>query len=209
MCTCVLEPKKVPRSVVGKNFNFVDVFDFSKSFRFRKGFEYHLIFTPGQLKHKKITYFDGQCAHVWIEPKRFPGQRWMKTSIFLFRNFFENEENHHIFAPGQLKYKNSLIWMDKVYMCELIQKGPHVCSGRKLQFCWFLEKFSKMKENIHIFTPGQLKYKNSLIWMEKGAHVWIDPKRSPGPCERKLELFRFFGKFLKLKRIIIFSLQDN
>ena len=28
---------------------------------------------------------------------------------FQFSRFFENEENHYIFIPGQLKYESSLI----------------------------------------------------------------------------------------------------
>ena len=47
----------------------------------------------------------------------------------IFQKLFENEENHHSFTPGQLNYKNSLIWMENVHMCELSQKGPQVRSG--------------------------------------------------------------------------------
>ena len=40
----------------------------------------------------------------------------------IFWKVFENEENHHIFTPGQQKYKIPLIWMKTVHMCELSQK---------------------------------------------------------------------------------------
>ena len=46
--------------------------------------------------------------------------RWAKTSIFsIFWKVFENEENPHILTPGQMKYTNSLIWMENGHMSEL------------------------------------------------------------------------------------------
>ena len=57
------------------------------------------------------------------------GPRWAKTSIFsIFRKVFKNEENHHILTSGQLKYKNSLIWMKNVQKCELSKKCPQFCT---------------------------------------------------------------------------------
>ena len=45
-----------------------------------------------------------------LSQKGAPVSWWAKTSIFLiFRKVFKNEENHHIFTPGKLKYKSSLI----------------------------------------------------------------------------------------------------
>ena len=38
-----------------------------------------------------------------------------------------------MFTPGELKYKNSLIWMKNMPICELSQKGLQVHAGRKLQ----------------------------------------------------------------------------
>ena len=74
---------------------------------------------------------------------------WEKTSILLiFWKVFEIEENHNIFTLGQLKYKNSLIWMENVLMCEFSQKGPLVQCGRKLELFRFFEKFLKMKKII-------------------------------------------------------------
>ena len=87
-------------------------------------------------------------------------------NFFDFSKNFQNEENHHIFTPGQLKYKNSLIWMENVHMCELSQKGPQLRSGRKRQPFFIFQNVFENEENCHIFTPGQLKYKNSLIWIE-------------------------------------------
>ena len=123
---------------------------------------------------------------------------------------FKNEENHHIFTPGQLKHKNSLNWMKNVHMCELRQKIPQVHGGRKLQFFWFFEKFSKMKKII-IFPSRTSKIKKKITHLdEKCAHVWIEPIRSHGPQWAKTSIFfLFFEKFLKMKKIIIFSLQDN
>ena len=60
-------------------------------------------------------------------------KKGLKTSICSnFGKVFKNEENHHILTPGQLKYKNSLIWMENMHTCVLSQKGSQVCTGRKL-----------------------------------------------------------------------------
>ena len=78
-----------------------------------------------------------------------PGLRWAKSSIFsIFLKVFKIEENHHIFNPVQLKYKNSTIWMKNGHLCELSKKGPQVRGGRKLQFFRFVEKLSKLKKII-------------------------------------------------------------
>ena len=53
--------------------------------------------------------------------------------FFIFWNVSKNEEKHHIVISGQLKYKNSLIWMKNVHICELSKKCRHVHSWRKLQ----------------------------------------------------------------------------
>ena len=57
--------------------------------------------------------------------KKVPWSAVGENFIFfsIFWKVFENEENHHIFTPGQLKYKIPLIWMKTVHMCELSQKG--------------------------------------------------------------------------------------
>ena len=59
-------------------------------------------------------------VHEWIEPKKFPVRSGRKLQCF---RFFENEENPHILTPGQLKYTNSLIWMENGHMSELNQKS--------------------------------------------------------------------------------------
>ena len=99
------------------------------------------------------------------------------------------------FTPGQLKYMNSLIWMEKVHMCELSQKGPHVRDGRKLQLFWFFQKDFENEENHHIFTPGQLKYKNSLIWMENVHMCELGQKGPQVRGVQNLQFFRFFEIF--------------
>ena len=59
-----------------------------------------------------------------LSQKSSPGPRWTKTSIFsIFWEVFENEENPHILTPGQLKYTNSLVWMENGHMSELSQKS--------------------------------------------------------------------------------------
>ena len=59
-----------------------------------------------------------------LSQKSSPGPRRAKTSIFsIFLKVFKNEENPHILNPGQLKYTNSLIWMENGHMSELNQKS--------------------------------------------------------------------------------------
>ena len=59
-----------------------------------------------------------------LSKKSSLGPRWAKTSIFsIFWNVFENEENPDILTPAELKYINSLIWMENRHMSELNQKS--------------------------------------------------------------------------------------
>ena len=111
-----------------------------------------------------------------------------KTSICsIFRKVFENEENHQNLTSGQLKYKNSLIWMKSVHMCEMSEKGLQDRGGQKLQV---FRKGSENEENHHNLTSGQLKYKNSLIWM-KSVHMCEMSEKGPqGRGGQKLQFFR-------------------
>ena len=96
------------------------------------------------------------------------GPGWGKTSIFsIFQKVFKPEGKHCIFTSGQLKYQNSLIWMNKEPKSEMHKKCPLGWGGEKLQFFQFFKKLKKPEGKHHIFTLGQLKYQNSLIWMEK------------------------------------------
>ena len=101
--------------------------------------------------------------------------------------------------------------MENLHMCELSQKGPQVRGGENFNFffLFFFSKVFEIEENRHILTPGQLKYKKFPHLDGKCAHVWTDPKMSPSPRGRKLHFFLFFEKFSKMKKIIIFSLQDS
>ena len=115
------------------------------------------------------------------------GPRWAKTSIFsIFLNVFKIEENHHIFTPVQLKYKNSHIWMKNEHLCELSQKIPRW--AKTSIFSIFLNVF-KIEENHHIFTPVQLKYKNSHIWMKNEHLCELSQK---GPRWVKTSIFSIF-----------------
>ena len=62
-----------------------------------------------------------------------------------FRKVCENEENHHNLTSGQLRYKNSLIWMKSGHKCEIREKGPQGRGGENLQF--FRQNFRKVCEN--------------------------------------------------------------
>ena len=139
-----------------------------------------------------------------LSHKKFPIRGEQKLQFFLF---FENEVNPHILTPGQLKYINSLIWIENGYMSELSQKSsPAPWSAKTSIFSIFWKVFEN-EENPHILTPEQLNYTNLLIWMENGNMSELSQKSSPDP--RKLQFFGFFEKFSKMKKILIFSLQDN
>ena len=161
---------------------------------------------------------------------------WSKTSIFsILCKFFKNEENHHIFTLGQLKHKNSLVWMKTVHMCELNQKGPQVRGGRKLQFFTLrkhaysnilkisLPKIESFPIKIWYFSyfcrSGSNEYPQSMFLSRNINNVY--------PCQHQFYYIKgvgfkgiriikvcfrdeiFFKKLLKMKKIIILSLQDN
>ena len=117
-----------------------------------------------------------------LSQKSSPGPRCEKTSIFsIFWKVFENEENPHILTPGQLNYTNTLIWMENGHMSELNKKsspGPRWAKTSIFSIFW---KIFENEENPHILTPGQLKYTNTLIWMENGHMSELNQKSSPGP----------------------------
>ena len=76
--------------------------------------------------------------------KRVPRAGVGKTSIFsIFRKVLESEENHHNLTSGQLKYKNSLIWMENVQKCEMSKKGPQGRGGRKSSIFSIFRKVSR------------------------------------------------------------------
>ena len=80
-----------------------------------------------------------------LSQKSPPGPLWAKTSIFsILWKGLENEENPYILTPGQLKYTNSLIWMENGDMSELSQKKiPRSVLGKNLKFFNFLKSFRK------------------------------------------------------------------
>ena len=93
-----------------------------------------------------------KSVHKCEMSEKGPQGGWGKSSIFsIFRKVSENEENHHNLTSGQLKYKNSLIWMKSVHKCEMSEKGPQGRGGENLQFFRFFEKFPKMKKIIIIW----------------------------------------------------------
>ena len=141
---------------------------FEKSFwNWRK----HLVFASEQLKSKKFTHLQENCAHVWIEPK-------MSTEKV-------REKSRECHKP-QLKYKNSLIWMKNKHMCELSKKCQQVHSP----FFRFFWKVFEIEENHHFFSSTHQKYKNSLIW-RKNVHMCELSKK----CQQvHSPFFRFFLK---------------
>ena len=126
-----------------------------------------------------------------------------------FLEVLENEENPHILTPGQLKYTNSLIWIENGHMSELSQKStPDPWWAKTLIYSIFW-KVLENEENPHILTPGQLKYTNSLIWMENGHMSELSQKSSPGPQWAKTSIFSIFWKVFENGENPKYSLQDN
>ena len=128
--------------------------------------------------------------------KKVPQVR-VGRKLQFFRKIFENEENPHIVTPGQLKYTNSLIWMENDHMSKLSQKsspGPRWAKTSIFSIFW---KGLENEENPHILTPGQLKYTNSLIWMENGHMSGLSQKSSPGSRRAKTSIFLIFRKIFE------------
>ena len=133
-----------------------------------------------------------------LSQKCSPGPWWAKTSIFsIFWEDSENEKNSHILTPGQLKYTNSLIWMENGHMSELSQKSSHGERWAKTSIFSIFSKDLENEENPHILTPGQLLYTNSLIWMENEHMSELSQKCSPGPRWAKTSIFSIFWKVLE------------
>ena len=138
------------------------------------------------------------------------GRGWGKSSIFsIFWKVCENEENHHNLTSGQLRYKNSLIWMKSGHKCETSEKGPQGRGGGNLPIFSIFRKVCENEENHHNLTSGQLRYKNSLIWMKSGHKCEMSEKGPQGRGGGNLQFFWFFEKFAKMKKIIIIWHQDN
>ena len=93
--------------------------------------------------------------------------------------------------------------MKSGHKCEMSEKGPQGRGEGNLQFFRFFEKFEKNKENHNNLTSGQLRYKNSLIWMKSGHKCEMSEKGPQGRDGGNLQFFRFFEKFAKINKIII------
>ena len=124
---------------------------------------------------------------------------WGNLPIFsIFRKVCENEENHHNLTSGQLRYKNSLIWMKSGHKCEMSEKGRPLW-GKSSIFLSY-QKVCENEENHHNLTSGQLRYKNSLIWMKSGHKCETCEKGPQGRGGGNLQFFRVFEKFAKMKK---------
>ena len=93
--------------------------------------------------------------------------------------------------------------MKSGHKCEIREKGPQGRGGENLQFFRLLRKVCENEENHHNLTSGQLRYKNSLIWMKSGHKCEIREKGPQGRGGENLQFFRLFEKFAKMKKIII------
>ena len=168
--------------------------------------EYPHILTTGQLKYTNSLIWMENGHMSELSQKSSPSPRWAKISIFsIFWKVFENEENPSILTPGQLKYTNSFIWMENGHMTELSLK---ISSNPRWAKTWICSIFLKVFENEeypHILTPGQLKYTNSLIWMQNGHMSELSQKSSPGPQWAKISIFSIFLKSFQEWRISSYS----
>ena len=127
-----------------------------------------------------------------LSQKCSPGPRWAKTSIFsILWKGLENEENPHILTPEQLKYTNSLIWMENGHVSELRRKSSPGLWWAKTSIFTIFWKVFENEENPHILPPGQLKYTNSLIWMENGHMSELSQKSSPSAVGENFNFFDF------------------
>ena len=106
-------------------------------------------------------------------------------------------------------YRNSLIRMENGHMSELSQTSSRCPWWAKTSIFLIFWKVLENEENPHILTPGQLKYTNSLIWMENGYMSELSQKSSPGRQWAKTSIFSIFWKVFENEENPKFSIQDN
>ena len=90
-----------------------------------------------------------------------------------------------------------------------VKKVPRSAVDENFNFFDFSKNFQN-EENHHIFTPGQLKYTKFTHLDGKMCTCVNWAKKVPSSeVGENDNLFLFFKTFSKMKKIIIFSLQDN
>ena len=126
-------------------------------------------------------------------PKVRGGRKLQFFSIFL--RVFENEGNPHILTPGQLKYTNSLIWIENGHVSELSKKtSPGLRWAKTSIFSIFLESFRKWRKSSNFHSRTTKMYKFTHL-DGKWAHEWIEPKKFPKSTVGEIfNFFRFFWK---------------
>ena len=82
--------------------------------------------------------------------------------------------------------------MENGHMTELSLKISPNPLWAKTWICSIFLKVVENEEYPHILTPGQVKYTNSLIWMENGHMSELSQKSSPGPRWAKTWIFSIF-----------------
>ena len=143
--------------------------------------ENHHNLTSGQLWYKNSLIWMKSGHKCETSEKGPQGRGGGNLPIFsIFRKVCENKENHHNLTSGHLRYKNSLIWMKSGHKCEMSEKDPQGRGGGNLPIFSIFRKVCENEDNHYNLTSGQLRYKNSLIWMKSG-HVWNERIGSPGP----------------------------
>ena len=186
--------KHVHWSAEGENFKCLD---FSKSFR----------------KWRKSIYFDIrktqiQSSVIWMKnvkkcelSKICPQVRCGRKPIYLILlKVFENEENHHIFMSGQLKYKNWRNWLKNVKKCELSKKMSTGSRWAKILIFFYFWKIFENEENHPIWTSRQLKYKKSLTWMKMWKSVNRAKKLHRIELGENFNLFNFLKSLQKWRK---------
>ena len=187
---------------------------FSMFWKVFKNEENPQILTPGQLKYTNslIRMQNGHMSE--LSQKSSPGPRWAKLNFNFFyflQSFRKWRQSSHSHPRTTKIYKFSHLdgkWAHEWNWAQKVSQGPWFVKTSIFLIFW---KVFENEENPHILTPGQLKYTNLLIWMENGSHEWIEPKEVPqvGGGRKTSFFFDFLMKFTKMKKILIFSLQDN
>ena len=114
-------------------------------------------------------------------------------------------ENGHMSELSQKKIPRSVMSKNLNFF-QFFEKFSAVVQfhgGRKHQFFRFFWKVFENEENPYVFTPGQLQYINSLIWMENRHMSELNQKSSRGLQWAKTSIFfNFLKSFRKGKRTL-------
>ena len=93
-------------------------------------------------------------------------------------------------------------------MCELSMKCPLSAEGENFKLLDFSKSFRKWRKSSY-FDIRKTQIQSSVIWMKNVKKCELSKKCPLVRRGWKLQMFRFFKKFSKMKKIIIFWHQEN